>query len=310
MTASKSHSLMKTTASLCLLTAFLVMSFPNARAQLTLQVVSKTIEKTFPYQSGYEVNIEGEKAEIQVQTWDKDEVRVQVEIIARHPERRRAEKDLEAMVFSSDQHGRNLYFRNYIRAPEGQPQPESDLKALYTITLPADCPVYLKNHFGVTNVSNLTNALRVQGEFSKIWLENLRGTIGVNSRFGDIEGRFIDGDVTLNTRRSNITLHEIRGRWNITAHYGLIKLFTDPNENLVSLNIDAQKADVYFFDPRPNAYGYMLTAHYGNITVPNDLKFNFLENTQQVKKAIFSSRMMNGSISIKISFGDIIIRHP
>ena len=63
-------------------------------------------------------------------------------------------------------------------------------------------------------------------------------------------------------------------------------------------------------NPKPNFYGYTLTAHYGNITVPNDLKFNYLENTDQLKKAIFSSKIGSSNISIKISFGDITIRNP
>ena len=79
---------------------------------------------------------------------------------------------------------------------------------------------------------------------------------------------------------------------------------------LLTLNIDAEKADVYFFDPQPGRYGYTLTAHYGNISVPTDLKFNYLENSDQLKKAIFSSRIGSSNISVKISFGDITIRNP
>jgi len=41
-----------------------------------------------------------------------------------------------------------IYFRNYIEKSKDGKLPSSDLKAIYTITLPADCPVYLKNNFG------------------------------------------------------------------------------------------------------------------------------------------------------------------
>ena len=279
-----------------------------ANSQTTLHVVSKHIHKTFPYENGIEVNIEGEKAEIKVETWDKNEVMVLTELIAKHPEKKTAEKDLELMTYSAEQHGNDLYFRNYLS--KKNKKPESELKAIYTITLPADCPVYLKNNFGLTDVSNLTNSLKIHSEFSKILLENLRGRIGVNSRFGDITGSRIDGDVNFTTRRSDITLKEIKGNWNINAQYGVMKLFTNPSPELLTMNINAEKSDVYFFDPEPKFYGYTLTAHYGNIVFPNDLKFNFLENTNQLKKAIFSSQMGNSNISIKISFGDITIRNP
>lgn len=277
-------------------------------AQTNLHVVSKTIEKRMPYKNGYEVNIEGEKAEIKVETWDNNEVKVFIEIIAKHADKKKAEKDLDLMEYSNEQHGSDIYFRNYI-SKKG-PQPESELKAIYTITLPADCPVYLKNNFGLTDVSNLTNSLKIHSEFSKILLENLRGDIGVISRFGDITGRKIDGNVSFTTRRSDITLHDIKGNWNINAQYGVMKFFTNPSPELLTMNINAEKSDVYFFDPQPNHYGYTLTAHYGNISVPNDLKFNYLENSNELKKAIFSSQIGQSNISIKISFGDITIRNP
>ncbi|TAK44378.1 MAG: hypothetical protein EPO28_04915 [Saprospiraceae bacterium] len=288
----------------------LLFAAGNAGTQTMLQVVTKTIEKTIPYKNGHEVNIEGEKAEIIVRTWEKNEVRVLLELIAKNESRKVAVDDLDRMNYSTEQHGNMIYFRNYIEKSKDGKMPTSDLKAIYTITLPADCPVYLKNNFGLTYVSDLSNSLKINSEFSKINLENLRGTIGVSSRFGDIEGKRIDGNVTMTTRRSDITLHDISGRWNINAQYGVLKFFTNPSPELLSLNIDAEKSDVYFFDPAPKSYGYSLTAHYGTITVPSDLKFNYLENSDQLKRAIFSSKIGKSNISIKITFGDIVIRNP
>jgi hypothetical protein len=300
---------MKNTTKLLSTTAFLAWATLGF-SQTTLQVVTKTIEKTFPYKNGSEVNIEGEKAEIQVQTWNKNEVKVLLELVSKHPSKATAENDLDRMSYSTEQHGAKIYFRNYVESQKGAKKIESDLTAIYTITLPADCPVYLKNNFGLTNVSNLRKALKINSEFSKIHLENLQGQIGINTRFGDVEGKRIDGNVSISARRSDLTFHEIKGNWNISAQYGVMKFFTNPSPELLTMNIDAEKSDVYFFDPKPSAYGYSLTAHYGTITVPNDLKFNFLENSNQLKKAIFSSKLGSSNISIKISFGDIVIRNP
>ncbi|MFT4760129.1 MAG: hypothetical protein ACI9XO_000934 [Paraglaciecola sp.] len=288
-----------------------IMLFANGLlGQATLQVVSKKIEKSWPYVDGSEVNIEGEKAKIKVETWESNEVKIVVEIISKHPDKKTAERDVKAMIFKDEQHSNNIYFRNYVNKDL---KPESDLSVTYTVTLPADCPVYLKNNFGLTYVSDLTNALTIVSEFSKIFLNNLKGNIGVTTRFGDVDGEFIDGNVKINSRRSDVTLREIKGNWDINSKYGVIKLFTVPypSAGLLSLNIDAEKADVYFFDPQPDKYGFNLRAKYGDITVPHDLKLNYIENTEEMKTAIFSSKMGDAnSISIKISFGDIIIKNP
>jgi hypothetical protein len=263
----------------------LSLSWTVLSGQTTLQVVTKTVEKTLSYQPGYEVNIEGEKAEIVVETWSNKEVKIVLELISKHPDRKIAERDVEAMKHSIEQHGKMIYFRNYVSHDVGAPKSESQLKAIYTIHMPEDCPVYVKNNFGNISVSNLQNFLRLQSEFTKVFLQDLQGQMFINSRFGDIYGEGLAGNVQIDARRSDLTLRDISGDFDIRSTYGVVKLFTD--DRLLNLNIEADKSDVYFFDPNPTAYGYKLTAHYGTITAPHDLKFNFLENTQNLKQATF-----------------------
>ncbi len=287
---------------------WMLMAF-HIQGQTTFQVVTRTIEKTIPYDAGNELNIEGEKAEIYVESWSRREVKVSVELVARHPDRETARKALDDMEFSATRHGDKLYFRNYFRPSSGLAE-AVERKAVYTVTLPADCPVYLKNNFGITQVNDLENRLRIQSEFSQVRLENLRGVVGLETRFGDVTGRNIDGTVTVRARRSDLTFHDIKGTWDLFTQYGITKIFTNTAADLLRMHVEGEKADVYFFDPQPGASGYTLLAHYGNISVPQNLKFNFLENTDQLKKAVFSTRMGQSNISVKISFGDITIKHP
>ncbi|MBR9921750.1 MAG: DUF4097 domain-containing protein [Bacteroidetes bacterium] len=290
------------------LTIFGLLLASFAYSQTSFQVVSKLIEEEFKYSPGYEVNIEGERAEILVDTWEEQTVKVVMEIISKHPDRATAEQDLEAVKYTIEQHGQQIYFRNYISPDNGMPQPESQLKTIYTVYLPADCPVYLKNNFGEANVSNLERMLKMQAEFTRIFLKNLQGEMELNSRFGDIEADGLTGHVSITTHRSDISLMNLQGDFDIHSKFGVIKLFTDGS--LVNMNIEAERSDVYFFDPHPTRYGYLLTAHYGTITAPMDLKFNYLENTQPIKQAVFTPGGETGTISVKISFGDIIIRNP
>ena len=280
----------------------------TAQAQTPLQVATRTIEQTMDYQPGYEVNIEGEKAEIVIKTWDKKSVKIWLELVAKHPDRSVAERDIAAMKYRINQHGKMIYFRNYLSPDIGQPRPESQIKAIYTIHLPEDCPVYVKNQFGNATISKLNNLLRMQSEYGKIFLEDMSGDLFIQTRFGDIFGERICGNLQIEARRSDITLREISGTCNIKSAYGVIKLFAD--ESLLKLNVEAEKSDVYFFDPYPTASGYTLTAHYGSITVPADLKMNYLENTSATKRAVFAPGREKASISVKISFGDIVIRNP
>ena len=288
---------------------FFLFALSFGQAQTKLQVVKKNITKTWPYKEGFEVNIEGEKAEIVVETWSRNEVKVDIILLAKHPDATIAEKDLEAMHYVTEQHGKNIYFRNYIQVEPGQEKPQASLKAIYTVTLPEECPVYLKNHFGEAKVNNLTKYLKLNTEFTNVGLNNLSGETYVQTKFGDIEATGLNGKVFIDAKRSDVTLREITGVFDINTQYGTLKLFTDRTSDL-ALNINAVRSDVYFFDPNPTENGYALEAKYGSITAPSDLKFNYIENTDVMKHVTFQPDGQTATMSVKISFGDVVIRKP
>lgn len=273
-------------------------------AQVKLQVITKKIEKQFPYHEGYELNIEGEKAMLDIQGWDKNEVSVTLEIIAKHPDKSVAERDLAAMQYLAQRVKNKIYLRNYLATQEGQTPPEASFETVYHIKAPPGCPVYLKNYFGEAVISNLSNRLRFNGEFSKVDLDNIRGSIDLRSRFGDIFGNHLDGLVNIWSRRSDITLNDIRGSFDITAQYGTLKIFAE--DRLLKLNIDAEKSDVYFFNPNPEFYGYTLTANNGSVIFPGELPFEEAETGVNQRKIQFKPpREYFANITITVTIGDI-----
>lgn len=274
-------------------------------AQVTVQVITKKIEKQFPYQEGYELNIEGEKAEVIIEAWDKETVAVTLELSAKHPDKAVAERDLKAMQYLTQRVKNKIYVRNYLSVKDGESPPESSFQAIYRVQVPPSCPVYLKNHFGAASISNLTNSFRFNGEFSPIDLDNLKGSLDLRSRFGDIFGDQLDGQVSIWSRRSDITLNDIRGSFDITAQYGTLKIFAE--DQLLKLNIDAEKSDVYFLNPNPAFYGYTLTANNGSVVFPGELTYEEEETGPDQRKIKFRppAKEYFANITITVTIGDI-----
>ena len=278
-------------------------------SQTILQVVTKKIEKSFPYKDGYEVNVEGEKAEIVVETWEKAEIQIVMELTAKHPDKAIAERDLESIKYLAERVKKNIYIRNYVSVNKEQVKPESNLSARYTITLPEECGVYLKDYFGQIDVSNLVNKLRVYSEFSTIGLTNLQGHIDIKTRFGDLTGNKIDGIMKVNSRRSNITLSELKGQFDINSYFGILKIFAD--NNLIDLNIMGEKSDVFLYNSEPLAYGYALSAQHGSIQTLDEVNFTSLENEPNLQKVTFKpGQEFYPSITISVSFGKIVVEKP
>jgi hypothetical protein len=272
-----------------------------------LQVVTKRVDRDFAYREGYVVNIDGIKAEVDIETWEKSSIKVQIDLIAKHPNKQQAEKDLEQMKYLAQRDKNNIYLRNYLQSGQDGKEPESQMKVIYHVYLPANCPVYLKNAYGQAEVSNLINSLRVNSRFSKIQLENIKGMIDLNTNFGDIFAEKLDGNISIVSRRSDITLKEMRGRYNVKAEYGILNFYA--TDELVNFNLVADRSRVFFHNFNPATFAYNLSVQHGRVDYPNDLKFKFLEMKDSgIKKVTFRpNKEYYPNVTISISFGDLHI---
>lgn len=288
----------------CVLFAFCCVQLLSAQVEVVRQVVTKTIEDTYPYRPGNEVAVEGEKAEIFVETWDKQEINIRLEMTAKHTELETAKKDLENLEFITDRAGDKIFLKNTRLNKELRP--ESELIVHYYITLPEECPVYLKSHFGSANISNLRNRLRINGEYSQVNINNVQGLLDIRTRFGDIFGEKIDGNVVINSRRSDIELIDVGGSFTINAQYGELRL--SPNSRLLDLQINAEKADVHLIDPKGSPLNYTLTSNQGKMVLPNEIPIVELENEYgQHSVYIQSGQEITGQVKVMVTFGDLYL---
>ena len=290
----------------CLLSAFLLSGLPIlvSAQDPVLEVVTKTIEESYNYQPGFEVAVEGEKAEIFVETWDQPKISVRIEMTARHAQLETARAEIENLSFSIERVKNKVYLQNGRKNPALKPA--SRMTVQYYITLPEECPVYVKNHFGAANISNLRNRLRIFGEYSQININNVTGLMDIRTRFGDIFGEKLDGNVTINARRSDITLEDFGGNFTINAQYGQLQL--RPNASLTGLQVTADKSDVLLLDGIGDLFAYTLTSTHGDIAVPTELRVSILESTDEIQRIRIQPPTENrAEISISVTFGDLTI---
>lgn len=267
------------------------------------EVVSKTIEDTYDYTPGRELAVEGEHAEIFVETWDKKKIEVKIVMTARHARLERAERDLENLAYIAETGGQKIFLKNQLK-DQGY-KSESVLTVHYYITLPEECPVYLKSHFGGATISNLKNQLRINGEYSAINIDNVQGLLDIRTRFGDISGDRIDGNVVINSRRSNISLFDIGGSFTINAQYGELSL--SPNIRMRDLRITADKSEVSIYEPlNSEGFAYELNLNKSTAILPEGRQVLELETVSEVRRvAIRPTAERTGMITASITFGSL-----
>lgn len=278
----------------------------NTQSNTVLQVVTKRINKEFAYKAGYEVNIDGDRAEVSIETWNQPLIRVQIDLVAKHQDKAVAQRDIEMLQYVAQRVKNKVYLRNFLSVPEGESEPKSRLKAVYTIKVPADCPVYLKTNYGLADIENLSNRLRINSRFSQIGLQNIKGWMDINTFFGNVQAQNLDGNAAITSRRSDLTLKEISGHLDINAQYGVLNLFA--TTGLLDLNLQAEHTQVFIHTPDLTQFHYNLSTQNSKLQLPTGVKFLIQETGPGIRKVTFKPKTeFYPNITVNVRFGELFL---
>ncbi len=208
----------------------------------TLQVATKTIEKSFDKIE--EVRIQAERADIEVVTWNKPEIKLTVELTAKHPDRSTATNDLKTVQFTASQTNNILYINNYVLITKDIVKPQSNLKVHYILQLPATVSLFIIDSFGKIMIRGLTKSTTLKTQFCNADLSDLRGKINTEIHFGELRLTNIDANTNLVTDHTDAWIKQIAGFCKIRAKNGIIEIDTDKSE--IDFDIKTDKAEVRY----------------------------------------------------------------
>jgi len=278
-----------------------------ATAQSTLQVVTKTEQKSIKWRPGYAVEIICEKADIEVaaECSGDNNVFVKVEMVARHPQLDSARHDIAAWKFVTSTVGKKIYIRAYIGLPAGQSLPNSNLKVKISIQVPVQCPVTLSNKFGKARLEHLNGAIRLKGEFCNFTLIDLHGGVRLESQYGNVDGKQLTGMVDLQTKRSAISLSALKGDCSVHSEYGAVAIETSAQTG--NLYIQSNKGDVTLLTGASINHNYTLTTNYGELQVPATHHFSTSSNGNS-KLATLQKGVGSPQVTVETTFGKITVQ--
>jgi hypothetical protein len=271
----------------------------QAKAQTTLQVVTKTIEKTFTITPN--LVIEAEKADIEIIAWEKEEIQAKIELIAKHPDKGIAKNDLEMMRYVADKISDKVLLRNYLVVKSNADKPASNFKAKYVIHLPENLQVSIQNSFGKVFVQGKYLQLNVRAEFCVLDLQKVEGNARLETYYGEVHSKNFNGITAIKSERSELFFQQLSGAYTISAQYGKIEI--ESVANLKSLTINGKKTEIILKVPLQN-HGFNVESRYGKMSLPDG--FKWLQNTDNTKAATYNLSAIS-KISIQNSFGNISI---
>lgn len=255
-------------------------------AQTTLQVVTKSVQKSLPWKPGESLEITCEKAEVEVfpAPAGQQEISLKAELSAKHPLLDSAKYDLEAWQLATSTAGKRTYVRAYIGVGKGRRLPGSNMKVKITLWVPATCPTTLNNKFGKAKVEKITGALRLTGAFCAFNLSEL-GSVSVESQYGNVDARQISGSLDICTKRGDVRLRDLWGDCAIQSEFGEVRI--EAGSRTGNVKVQANKSEVTVELPSAPAHDLFLTCAYGDLTLPTSPRFELDKqgNTQRAQYA-------------------------
>lgn len=259
-----------------ILLSILVLFEGIALSQTKIQVITKKISKSIPYTAGKIIKIVGEKAAINIQSWDKDYISANISLIAKHPNKKTAEDDVRFIDYKVIESGDLIEISNFFSQKSGYKEITSNLTANFEINVPSTCSLSIIDVYGSVSLKNIKGKINIDLNFAQLNMNNIEGDLAIKTYYGDIDAESIKTTLKLQSEMADLAFRDLLGTCIFETNYGNISI--TPNEKLTSLKIDASRTTIQIEVNNLDAYCFKIETQNGDITTPTIFKKQIVKN--------------------------------
>ena len=273
----------------------------------------KNINKSYTVSASDKLNIKNSFGKVEVHTWDKNEIKVDVNIEVSSNKEDLAQKILDGITVSDEQTGKEISFKTSIKGNNNSHGDKTSMKVNYSISMPASNPLYISNEFGATQVPDYRGEVELVSKFGSLTTGSLSNAKKIDVEFGHASFEGINnGNISI--KYSNGKLGKLSGDVKLNLEFSSgIKMSMD--NSLTGLDI---KASYSTFNLKPigdPSIAYTILTSFGNFKNRTSLKFDSDEDEDDKGPKFdhkYSGKSGSGNIPVKIksSFTNIILGEP
>lgn len=284
-------------------------------------VKTRAVNKSYNVSSSDKLNIKNSFGSVEVKTWNRNEIKVDVAIEVSANTDALAQKMIDRISVIDGKSGNEISFKTDMKDVHDSKDKnnskgeKSTMSINYTISMPANNALTVKNEFGATtipdmsgevdliskfgdlNTGNLTNVKNIQVEFGKANLANINGGSKVTIKFSKALISKLSGDVKLNLEFCNN-----------------VRLSLD--NSLTSLDLKTSYSTVNLKPLGSLSASYNISTSFSTFKNTSAVKFSSDEDDDKNENRYgprfdyeYSGKSGSGSIPVKVksSFGKIIV---
>ncbi|HVM87161.1 MAG TPA: hypothetical protein VMT76_03170 [Puia sp.] len=303
----------------------------------------KTISKSYTIGPNDKLKIENSFGEVVVNTWDKNEFKIDIEMYAKAKTDERAQYMLDHIKVEDSRSDNTVHFKTDIHINGGNHNDGDDkdddgdddkddkknktvhrhsytdnqqFHVNYIVYMPATNPLYLENSFGKTTVPDFKGPVNLISKFGSLTTGNLDNVEAVDVEFGSAQiGDVHNGKLTFKFDDKSI-IGKLSGSVKVLNEFsGLIQY--DVSSAINELSINSSYSEIRVVVPKELSANFTMHTSFGDFDNNTDFKFsNKSENDEDDNMGVHFDKDYTGvagdgkaNIKIKSSFGEVKLSH-
>jgi len=276
-------------------------------------VKNKAVNKSYNVSSSDKLNIQNSFGEVQVNTWNKNEIKVDVTVEVSANSAALAQKIIDGISVADSKSGGEISFKTSIKGANNSKGEKSTMKVNYNISMPASNSLHISNEFGATVLPDYKGEVDLSSKFGSLTTGVLSNVKTVNVEFGKakIESA-ANGTVTI--KYSSAEIGKLVGNVKLNLEFSSASKINIDN-SLTGLDAKVSYSTVNFKPVGDISASYTISTSFGEFKNRTNVKFDGDEGNDDKGPKFdhnYNGKSGSGSIPIKIktSFGKIILGEP
>jgi hypothetical protein len=274
-------------------------------------VKSKSVNKSYNVSSSDKLKIENSFGDVNVHTWNKSEIKVDVSIEVSANTEALAQKMIDRINVADSKNGGDISFKTSMKDINNSKGEKSTMKINYEISMPASNPLHLSNEFGSTVIPDFKGEVDINSKFGSLTAGDLSNVKMVNVEFGKAKIESATGG-TVSIKYSAAEIGKLTGNVKLNLEFSSATKINIDN-SLTGLDAKVSYSTVNFKPAGNLSASYDISTSFGSFKNRTDIKFDGDDDDKDDHGPKFdhsyNGKSGSGSVPVKIksSFGKVIL---
>jgi hypothetical protein len=281
---------------------------------------TKSYSKSYSLGSSDKISLVNQFGEMKLNTWDKNEIKVDVTITGKSDIEQQAQQILDHITINDGKTGNTVSFETKFNDDkrnqnknDNEEHHNEGMQIDYMVYLPAGNTLTVQNQFGKLIIPDYRGEADITCKFGELTTGKLSNPKEVDVEFGEANIGQLEGG-KLSIKFSEGTVNKLTGNVKTNLEFSQVKLNID--NDLKSLDLSNSYSTVYLDVEKNLSAAYDITSSHGEFS--NKTSFAIKDDTKDDDNRYgprftrtYSGTSGSGTLKLKVnsSFGEIIIGH-